>query len=228
MSTHCLIGCAYGDKVYFAFCKTDGYPEHMVPILRTYHTRDFLMKNIINLNGFTHLNEYGEPVGIYEDEPAHICSLEEYVNGSVGTYIDYRYLYQDCEWKCYGLDHRHYDRETWEQVEIELSQFLDMENPNSDGSYNFYKAPMTGERQFLVQRICHWDDESRENTIMTADELVHYIDMQDICTEEYKIYEITEYGTINEIFYRGWQPGCWIEFVDRKGEVVLCGYGTDH
>lgn len=81
-------------------------------------------------------------------------------------------------------------------------------------------------RQLLVQRI--YDDNERDNTIMTPDELVHYIDMQDICEEEFKIFEITNFGEIKEIFYAGWQPGCVIEFVDKFGNVVLSGYGTDH
>ena len=87
---------------------------------------------------------------------------------------------------------------------------------------------MTDQRQFLVQRIYEWDDGSRDNTIMTSSELIHYIDMQDICTEDYRIYEITEFGVLAEIFYCGWQPGCLIEFVDKNGQVVLSGYGVDH
>lgn len=47
-------------------------------------------------------------------------------------------------------------------------------------------------RQFLVQRILNWDDGSRENSIMNEEELIHYIDFQDICSEDYKIYDITE------------------------------------
>lgn len=46
MSTHCLIGYAFGDKVYFAYCQTDGYPEHMVPILRTIHDGDSLQRRL--------------------------------------------------------------------------------------------------------------------------------------------------------------------------------------
>lgn len=80
-------------------------------------------------------------------------------------------------------------------------------------------------RQFLVQRIGYSDSEYRESTIMTADELINYIDMQDIISEDYKIYEVTEFGTITPIHYVGWQPGCLIEFVNDKEEVVLRGYG---
>lgn len=86
------------------------------------------------------------------------------------------------------------------------------------------------ERQFLVQRIgeVNTDSEYRESTIMTVNELINYIDMQDIISENYEIYEVTEFGTVTPIHYVGWQPGCLIEFVNDKGEVILSGYGTDH
>ena len=83
------------------------------------------------------------------------------------------------------------------------------------------------ERQFLVQRVDLMDDE-RFNSIMTADELVHYIDMSDCFDERYVIYEITEMGKVEQIYYAGWQPGYVIEFVDAEGNVVLSGFGTDH
>lgn len=89
---------------------------------------------------------------------------------------------------------------------------------------------MEMERQFLVQRIIDMgtDDEYRCSSIMTADELIHYIDMQDYCTETYKLYEVTEFGKVVPIFYAGWQPGCLIEFINSYGNVVLSGFGTDH
>ena len=87
MSTHCLIGYAFGDKVYFAYCQTDGYPEHMVPILRTIHDGDFLAKKIINAGEFSHLYEdcKAEP---YEDAEQHACSLEEFINDEAGIFSD--------------------------------------------------------------------------------------------------------------------------------------------
>jgi hypothetical protein len=63
---------------------------------------------------------------------------------------------------------------------------------------------------------------------MLTNELISYIDEQDFIHERYKIYEITEFGTLEEIFYRGWQPNCRIEFVDKKGQIILSGRGTDH
>jgi hypothetical protein len=86
------------------------------------------------------------------------------------------------------------------------------------------------ERQFLVQRIgeANTDSEYRESTIMTAGELIHYIDMQDIISEDYKIYEVTKFGVITPIHYVGWQPNCLIEFANEAGEIILSGYGVDH
>lgn len=227
MSTHCLIGYAFGDKVYFAYCQTDGYPEHMVPILRTIHDGDFLAKKIINAGEFRHLYEDCK-VEPYEDAKQHACSLEEFINDEAGMFSDYRYLYQNCRWKCFGFGPENFDEEDWKELKRDYAELLDLDNRNKDGSYNFYEAPMTDQRQFLVQRICNWDEDSRDNTIMTSSELIHYIDMQDICSENYKIYEITEFGMPIEIFYRGWQPGCLIEFADSKGQIILSGYGTDH
>lgn len=88
-------------------------------------------------------------------------------------------------------------------------------------------------RLFLVQRILNWDDGSRGNSIMNEEELIHYIDFQDICSEDYKIYDITEFGKVERVYYRGWQPGCvdtgkLIEFVNKSGETIISAYGTDH
>lgn len=89
---------------------------------------------------------------------------------------------------------------------------------------------MNNERQFLVQRIIDADTETEDrfSSIMTADELIHYIDYQDILDESYQIYEVTEFGKIVPIFYAGWQPDCLIEFVLADGTVILRGWGEDH
>ena len=84
--------------------------------------------------------------------------------------------------------------------------------------------------QYLVQRIINidTDEECRESTIMTANELISYIDMQDIYQESYEIYDVTDFGKVVHLNYVGWQPMCLIEFVTDDGTVVLSGYGTDH
>lgn len=86
---------------------------------------------------------------------------------------------------------------------------------------------MEGIRNYLVQRVM--DDGEHWNSLFTADELIHYIDMQDIVSDaDYHIYDMTELGAPKEIWYRGWQPDCLIEFVDKEGDIVLRGYGVDH
>ena len=42
------------------------------------------------------------------------------------------------------------------------------------------------------------------------------------------VFDITDLGKIKPLHYRGWQPGCLIEYVDDKNKVVIHGYGTDH
>ena len=84
--------------------------------------------------------------------------------------------------------------------------------------------------QYLVQRILDRDteEETRESTIMTASELISYVDMWDIHQESFEIYDITNFGEIVHLNYVGWQPMCLIEFATDDGTVVLSGYGTDH
>lgn len=228
MSTRCLIGLAYGKKVYFSYCNCDGYPEHMVPILRAIYDEDFLFKRIISKGEFRFLDKKCIIEEPYENALEHECSLEDFINDKTEFYSDYRYLYCDGTWKCYGVGPEGYDQKDWEEIKNSYSNLFDMENRNIDGSYNFYYAPETEERQFLVQRIYTQDVGIRENTIMNSNELINYIDTQDYYREQYKIFEITEFGVFSELFYRGWQPGCRIEFTDKNGQIVLSGYGTDH
>lgn len=86
---------------------------------------------------------------------------------------------------------------------------------------------MNNERQFLVQRHDLYDNEFF-NSLMNEGELIHYVDMLDLIDEEYKVFEVTEFGKPKQIHYVGWQPDCLIEFIDGLGNVVLRGWGTDH
>ena len=85
-------------------------------------------------------------------------------------------------------------------------------------------------RRYLVQKILRWADDEEEATLMNETELIHYIDMQDCycCSEEYKIYDVSDFGKIVPIHYVGWQPMCLIEFATDDGTIVLSGYGKDH
>lgn len=231
MGTKCLIGYAFGNTVYYAYCLHHGYPGHMVPILRHIIDGDFLMKRIINERVFGFLTNFGcEPHTTHDCEPLWDkrkeelkCSLRDFISGNTAEDSDYRYLFDGAEWKCYGQDIGSQDDRFCS------SDFIDMKNLSKDGGYWFYREATTDRREFLVRRSGgHLDDGLCINTIMTANELINYVDMDDIHDESYEIYEITEYGTMREIFYRGWKPGCVIEFTDDYGQVVLCGYGTDH
>lgn len=87
------------------------------------------------------------------------------------------------------------------------------------------------ERQFLIQKVssagtCH---EVRDNEIANELQVINFVDYSDIYDwDDFKVYEITNPGEIIPLTYKGWQPGCLIEFTNDKGEVVLRGYGTDH
>ena len=93
---------------------------------------------------------------------------------------------------------------------------------------------MSFEKHYLVQRLewgydvngNRWED--RMDCLMTAAELIHYIDMSDLINEDYVIYDIADFANPKRIHYAGWQPGLLIEFVDAEGNVVLSGEGTDH
>ena len=109
----------------------------------------------------------------------------------------------------------------------ELQDYYDKIEHREDEEID-YTIPEEKERKFLVQRILRWADDEEEATLMNEAELIHYIDMQDYCTEEHKIYDVTDFGKIVPIHYVGWQPKCLIEFATDDGEIVLTGYGTDH
>lgn len=54
------------------------------------------------------------------------------------------------------------------------------------------------------------------------------IDMSDCYEGEYKIYDVTEFGQVQEVFYSGWLPNRFIKITDSNGNIVVSGYGTDH
>jgi hypothetical protein len=81
------------------------------------------------------------------------------------------------------------------------------------------------ERKFLVQAI---GEDYKRVELMSEAELIKFIDFQDIYGESFYIYEVTEFGYVEELHYVGWQPMCLIEFANAEGEIVLTGYGTDH
>lgn len=78
---------------------------------------------------------------------------------------------------------------------------------------------------FLVQKLI---DSEVYGKIYTETELINYLDMSDCYDEEFKIYDISVFGEIREVQYKGWQPDRLIEIVDSSGNIVASGYGTDH
>lgn len=79
--------------------------------------------------------------------------------------------------------------------------------------------------KFLVQKVI---DNEVCGSIYSEKQLIDYLDMADCCDEAYKIFDISVFGEVKELFYQGWQPNCLIEIVDSDGTIVASGYGTDH
>ena len=83
------------------------------------------------------------------------------------------------------------------------------------------------EKKYLVQRRDNYDNDVF-GSLMTAGELIHYINMNDCIDESYRIFDISDFGTIKQLYYVGWQPDCLIEVEDEFGKIVISGYGVDH
>lgn len=87
------------------------------------------------------------------------------------------------------------------------------------------------ERMFLIQKVSRAGTrhEVRDNEIANELQVINFVDFSDLYDwDDFKVYEITNPGEVIPLIYKGWQPGCLIEFMNDKGEVVLSGYGTDH
>lgn len=82
-------------------------------------------------------------------------------------------------------------------------------------------------KKFLVQRIS--DDGSFFLSIMSANELCDYINMNDCYNESYEIWDMSEFGKARHCHYAGWQEGCLIEVIrDDDQQLVVSLYGQDH
>ena len=87
------------------------------------------------------------------------------------------------------------------------------------------QTKMSERHDFLVQKLIEGEVYGK---VCSGNELIAYIDMSDCHCEDYRIYDISVFGQVREVFYKGWQPRCLIEIVDSEGNMVLSGYGTDH
>lgn len=80
-------------------------------------------------------------------------------------------------------------------------------------------------KTFLVQKLA---DNGVSGVICSEGQLIHDISMSDCYNEEYRIFDISTFGEIREVFYKGWQPNCLIEVIDNMGNIVASGYGIEH
>lgn len=65
--------------------------------------------------------------------------------------------------------------------------------------------------------------------IVTEAGLIKFINEADFNgAEDIVVYDITQPDKIERLYYKGWQPGCVIQFTDESGEVVVSGVGEDH
>ncbi|MDE7202433.1 MAG: hypothetical protein K2O91_11165 [Lachnospiraceae bacterium] len=78
---------------------------------------------------------------------------------------------------------------------------------------------------YLVQKLINNEVYAK---VYTETQLINFLDMSDCYDEEYRIYDISVFGEIREVLYKGWQPNRLIEIVDSNGNIVASGYGTDH
>lgn len=73
------------------------------------------------------------------------------------------------------------------------------------------------------------ETEGLDKRVMTGRELTKLIDESDFSPVEIvKILAIDDPENIFEVRYAGWQPNCIIDFIDKSGETIYRGYGTDH
>ena len=96
-------------------------------------------------------------------------------------------------------------------------------NKNDDNNYfAVVISPEFGKcKRWLVQRTL---DGKRFNTLMDDCELVYYVDMNFF--EQFKIYDVSDFGNIKEVYYTGKQPNCLVELKDENGKAVLRQYSS--
>lgn len=146
MSTRSVIGI-YDDatnSVKFVYCHSDGYPEHMVPALKPYTDKETIMNEIISIGGFRFLDEKLGPTRPYgrndgdEPIPADTRTLRNFIRQRDLYGADFRYLFMNDKWMCFGFDPTNYDED--DEYIIELKENLKMMLsfiPNKYGGYVF-------------------------------------------------------------------------------------------
>ena len=81
------------------------------------------------------------------------------------------------------------------------------------------------ERKFLLQAS---GEDYTYVKLINERELIKYINFLDIYNEIFYVYEVTEFGHVEELHYVGWQPKCLIQLKNDQNEIVVSGYGEDH
>ncbi len=80
-------------------------------------------------------------------------------------------------------------------------------------------------RKFLLQQLINGE---LCQSVFSEIQLISYLDMSDCYDTDYKIFDVSVFGQVREVFCSGWIPGCLIEITDGDGNIVTSGYGTDH
>lgn len=92
------------------------------------------------------------------------------------------------------------------------------------------QEPLCVSNKFFVQIL--FDDGTYIDTIKTWSDILSFVDMKDCHNCEIKVFRSCGYGKIEELEVLG----CWhdhddplkIRLVDKCGETICFGYGTDH
>ena len=86
----------------------------------------------------------------------------------------------------------------------------------------------TKQPMYLLHRELDMETTEMAVTLYSESQLIDYINMDDCHNENYIIFDVSEYGCIKRLQYKGWQPDNLIELVDEAGNIVVSAYGTDH
>lgn len=134
MATRSFIGKQNSDgSIEYIYCHYDGYPSNNGVILQEHYTSEEKVDALLGLGDLSSLGpELGEKQNFgdrstQKDEwclaygrdrndnkaavkAKRVANMKEYLNES-GMYIDYAYVFNNGEWKCYH---------TWEKCEVRI------------------------------------------------------------------------------------------------------------
>ena len=75
-----------------------------------------------------------------------------------------------------------------------------------------------------------YDDGHINAEMMTEYQVVRFVNMMDLLDDivDYQVYDVSVFGKITPLYYKGWQPNCLIQFCTEEGNIIISGYGEDH